>query len=632
MKKNITKRLSIILFLTILFSLIFNFFIQYHTALNNELTNTRQVFNEMRNIFEANDNEDAQLAEATKKIALVRAKAVAYIIHHNTSVRWDQEELKKIAGLLLVDEIHIFTPEGTIYAGTDPQYFGMNFDSGEQMRFFLPMLKDRTLSLCQDITPNTAEGKPMQYAAVWCSEGKSIVQIGMTPERVMKSRNSKGLSYIFSMVTIEPGTDLYAIDPDSLEILASTRKNTEGCSALDFGFQESALRTPDRIFFEQINDTDSLCIYGRTDSMILASVRKSSFLYTALIRSSLLVALYVIIVSSIALFFIIRYLNHDLIHGIYDMNDKLEEIEKGNLVIKVPPQQTPEMTELSDHINDMVTSLINQQTKLSLILETVKLPIGTYEYNMRTKQLIITTRTLEIMGFGEEHLHSDIAPALFREQMDRILSSPVSREKNLYLLPGSEQRFVHVEYFKNEDNILGIIMDVTDNFREKQLIEHERDVDLLTSLLSRRAFYRHMDELFENPTALKHAALIMIDSDNLKFVNDTYGHTSGDLYLQAISRVLEEFPAQHKLAARLSGDEFILFLYGYESRLELEDLIHILCKRRENNYLELKNENISVKFSAGCSFYPEDSTDYSQLMKQADAKMYEDKKARKGII
>lgn len=232
------------------------------------------------------------------------------------------------------------------------------------------------------------------------------------------------------------------------------------------------------------------------------------------------------------------------------------------------------MAELSNHINDMVTSLINQQTKLSMILETIHLPLGTYEYNTSTKELNITNHTMKI---------------------------------------------------------LGIIIEITEDFQEKQLIEHERDVDLLTNLLSRRAFYHHLEELFQNPEKLKSAAFVMIDSDNLKFVNDTCRHASGDRYLQAISGILDNFPGR-KLTARLSGDEFILFLYGYDSREEIEEMTELLYQQRQHSFLTLKKCCISVEFSAGCAFYPEDGTEYSRLMKIADKNMYTDKKTQKGVL
>ena len=66
------------------------------------------------------------------------------------------------------------------------------------MSFFAPMLQDKTLKLCQDIMPNTAEGKNMQYAAVWTEDGSRIVQIGMEPKRLQKLIQEKSLENVVS--------------------------------------------------------------------------------------------------------------------------------------------------------------------------------------------------------------------------------------------------------------------------------------------------------------------------------------------------------------------------------------------------------------------------------------------------
>lgn len=174
MKKSIIKRLGFILTFAIIFSLVVNYLVQFENLLQTELKNTKQTFWEMQQILAANEEESALVEEDFKQICLVRAKAAAYLVQYHPEMLTDQAEMKKVANFLLIDEFHVFNEEGTIYAGMQPQYFGMNFNDGEQMRFFLPMLEDKSLSLCQDITPNTAEAKLMQYAAVWCEDGKIL--------------------------------------------------------------------------------------------------------------------------------------------------------------------------------------------------------------------------------------------------------------------------------------------------------------------------------------------------------------------------------------------------------------------------------------------------------------------------
>lgn len=95
-------------------------------------------------------------------------------------------ELRKIAEFMEVDEIHIIDAADEIVSGTHPQYYGYSFDSGEQMNYFKPMLKDKSLKMVQDIEPNTAEHKLMQYSAMWNSTGEFIVEAGIEPVNVSK--------------------------------------------------------------------------------------------------------------------------------------------------------------------------------------------------------------------------------------------------------------------------------------------------------------------------------------------------------------------------------------------------------------------------------------------------------------
>ena len=132
------------------------------------------------------------------------------------------EAARELADRLNVDEIHCFTPEGVIYGGTHPEYYGYTFDSGEQMRYFLPMLEDTSMKLCQNIADNTAEGKPMQYAAVWEEDGSGIIQIGMEPERILKAIEEKSLDRVISDIPLDMRGYLHAVDLNTKRIAAST--------------------------------------------------------------------------------------------------------------------------------------------------------------------------------------------------------------------------------------------------------------------------------------------------------------------------------------------------------------------------------------------------------------------------
>ena len=99
-------------------------------------------------VLNKNDDSENGLIESLKDDYIVRAKAVSYIIDAKPQVEYDVEELQKIADLILVDEIHLFDKNGYIYSGTLPKYYGFSFDSGEQMEYFKPMLKNKNLTMC----------------------------------------------------------------------------------------------------------------------------------------------------------------------------------------------------------------------------------------------------------------------------------------------------------------------------------------------------------------------------------------------------------------------------------------------------------------------------------------------------
>ena len=166
---------------------------------------------------------------------------------------------------------------------------------------------------------------------------------------------------------------------------------------------------------------------------------------------------------------------------------------------------------------------------------------------------------------------------------------------------------------------------------ERRRIEHERDYDILTGLYNRQAFQRVCESLFAKPETLGHAALLMTDLDNLKTINDTYGHDWGDQYLRQTGRCLAASTPPGTLSARLSGDEFMLLLYGYDSRDAVrEELEKLRAALQDSTSILPSGSELRISISGGVAWYPEDSTDFNTLKKYVDFAMYQVKHSRKG--
>ena len=121
----------------------------------------------------------------------------------------------------------------------------------------------------------------------------------------------------------------------------------------------------------------------------------------------------------------------------------------------------------------------------------------------------------------------------------------------------------------------------------------------------------------------------MIDADGLKEINDTYGHEKGDIYLKKIANLINNFGIKSSVSARQGGDEYILFLYDYDSEEELSRTIETLRYIQSTSTASLgKGIAVPLRFSMGCCVV-ENEYDVQKLFKIADERMYEDKVERK---
>ena len=157
--------------------------------------------------------------------------------------------------------------------------------------------------------------------------------------------------------------------------------------------------------------------------------------------------------------------------------------------------------------------------------------------------------------------------------------------------------------------------------------------DPLTSLPNRRSMFVHLSRELSRAERLKsEVALIVMDIDEFKAINDNYGHHVGDYALREVAATLQIGLRSYDLCVRYAGDEFIIVLA--DCSREAAD-----AKRRELqqrvNGIEIEaraGKKILLAVSAGASVYPHDGTTYEALLADADHRMYRDKAARRGQV
>ena len=523
---------------------------------------------------------------------------------------------------------YTFDETGKIYAGTHPKYYGLTFDSGKQISFFKPMLSDKSFALVQEITPNTAESKPMQYSAMWSKNGEFIVQIGMEPVNVMKVTEKNELSYIFSLFRVSPDANYYAIDCKTEEIVGSSVEHMIGRNASDVGFNMERIETDPDGFHNKIDGTLCFCVFEQVgENYHIGRVVNADTLYRRTPMTVFWVTLALIVLSVILANAMIKYMDKCVVKGIHDVNEKLQSISEGNLDETVDVKNSKEFSELSSYINEMVKSLLANNERMSYILSKTNLHIGTYEFGGKMNKVRYTESIPLIFGKDEKSmgaLSSD--KGKFSSFIEGIKTNPVKNETGIYQMG---EKYIRIEETENEGIVFGIVVDVTDEIKKLKSMERERDVDTLTGLYNRRGLTEKLDELFTDREALGQNAVIMIDADGLKQINDTYGHEKGDIYLKKIANLINNFGIKGSVSARQGGDEYILFLYDYDSEEELSRTIATLRYIQSTSTASLgKGITVPLRFSMGCCVV-EDEYDIQKLFKIADKRMYEDKVERK---
>ena len=224
---------------------------------------------------------------------------------------------------------------------------------------------------------------------------------------------------------------------------------------------------------------------------------------------------------------------------------------------------------------------------------------------------------------------------ILKEYTEKNLYKTKSGSTKLYCIriPEKGVRYVRMEV-KNENWVqIGLVEDVTVSMRERLRIEHERDYDTLTGLYNRRAFKRESESIFGRRKKIRHAAFIMLDLDNLKYINDTFGHDWGDEYIRQAGMCLEEGTPKGTLCAHISGDEFNILFYGYESQNAIREEISKLQREISSRIIRLPDgQEFHLSISGGIAWYPEDSNSLGVMRKHADFAMYQVKKTEKGKI
>ncbi len=170
--------------------------------------------------------------------------------------------------------------------------------------------------------------------------------------------------------------------------------------------------------------------------------------------------------------------------------------------------------------------------------------------------------------------------------------------------------------------VLGTVQDITQQRATERRIRELAYTDKLTGLASRAYFYKHTEDIIR-AARRRHErfALLYLDLDGFKDINDSLGHDMGDELLRTVSQRLQSSLRDTDFIARLSGDEFCILVDNVRDQYDAAEVAE-RCLDETNRPVWLGKQQVRARCSIGIAYYPEDGTDLQSLLKAADSAMY----------
>ena len=229
-------------------------------------------------------------------------------------------------------------------------------------------------------------------------------------------------------------------------------------------------------------------------------------------------------------------------------------------------------------------------------------------------------RQFDSAGFSDQAwaAHRGLLEARMRFKDLEVLYRDAAHEQHWYSFSGEPVFAASGEF----SGYRGVGRDISASKLDEKRIEHLAHHDALTGLPNRASFAGLLSAAMRNARRLGGAfAVVFIDLDRFKLVNDTLGHDAGDQLLREVARRLQEALRESDIVARLGGDEFVALLQDARDARAVEGVVQKLLLALERP-LNIQGHECGISASIGISLYPEHGADQRTLMKKADLAMY----------
>ncbi|MFT5836034.1 MAG: diguanylate cyclase (GGDEF)-like protein [Sulfurimonas sp.] len=314
------------------------------------------------------------------------------------------------------------------------------------------------------------------------------------------------------------------------------------------------------------------------------------------------------------------------------VDDEITTINKSaNIMVK-------KLTNFINDTKELNDSVLQKKVHLKEAQRIAK--VGSWEYNVVTDNLLLSDEVYRILGvkFGTIIKWNDFLNFISKDDYDRVIKviedaikyGSKFNIKYALTLQNNKEIFLQTRGKVRKKagglvRITAVSMDITNDIKNKKTIERLAYYDSLTGLANRTLLRDRMNKAIQYAKRENtKIAIMFLDLDHFKLINDTLGHSVGDQLLIHIAKILEEHIRESDTLSRLGGDEFVLLLPLVKSDQDVHNIASKIQEALQSKH-QIGNHQLYVTSSIGISIYPEHGTEVEELVRNADTAMYEAK-------
>lgn len=291
----------------------------------------------------------------------------------------------------------------------------------------------------------------------------------------------------------------------------------------------------------------------------------------------------------------------------------------------------------------MSKEIIREFTLLQSVINAIPAPVffkdasGIYLGCNRAFEAFVGKRRDELIGRGVFELWEHSLAQRYFDADDALITSGGTQvyEAQVEYADGSlHDVLFHKSVFhakaENIRGLVGVMLDITERKRAEHKLEKLATTDALTALHNRHYLYEALDAACRRAKRNgSYLAVLFLDLDGFKAINDAHGHAMGDQLLIEVAGALRESVRETDLIARLGGDEFVILIENQGASGSSERIAQKIIDRLGQPF-QIQGEHLTIGTSIGIARYPRNGSDSQSLIKNADVALYEAKARGKG--